>query len=260
MLACGGVPPAATTASSNPDPDGDGLVGAADHCPETPEDMDGFRDKDGCPEIDNDGDGVPDGDDKCPMKREDKDSFEDEDGCPDEDNDNDRIADAADHCPDEPEDDDGYQDEDGCPEAGSETVNPALALVNKELGIIDLRGNRIEFEPGTAKLTAESVMLLGAVANVIAREQLGVRIEVHVARSTRSTNKAAIARAGRADKKLSVKRGLALQKKLGEVREIRKFLIFGFDAVGSARPLSNFTPYDDVQNRVTIRTVEAPTN
>jgi len=98
------------------DPDHDGVVGAADQCPNEAEDKDGFQDEDGCPDPDNDGDGVPDAQDKCPGEAEDKDGFQDEDGCPDPDNDGDGIADAQDKCPNEAEDKDGFQDEDGCPD------------------------------------------------------------------------------------------------------------------------------------------------
>jgi OOP family OmpA-OmpF porin len=98
------------------DPDHDGIRGAADKCPNEPEDKDGFQDEDGCPDPDNDGDGIPDAQDKCPMEPEDKDGFQDADGCPDPDNDGDGIPDAQDKCPNEPEDKDGFQDEDGCPD------------------------------------------------------------------------------------------------------------------------------------------------
>ncbi|MEO7732780.1 MAG: OmpA family protein [Kofleriaceae bacterium] len=98
------------------DPDHDGIVGAADKCPNDAEDKDGFQDEDGCPDLDNDGDGIPDSVDKCPNEAEDKDGFQDDDGCPDPDNDGDGIPDAADKCPNEPEDKDGFQDEDGCPD------------------------------------------------------------------------------------------------------------------------------------------------
>ncbi|MEZ4399802.1 MAG: OmpA family protein [Kofleriaceae bacterium] len=100
----------------NEDPDGDGIVGDADQCPNEAEDMDGYQDEDGCPEADNDGDGVPDASDQCPMDAEDADGFKDDDGCPDPDNDGDGLADAADKCPNEAEDADGFQDEDGCPD------------------------------------------------------------------------------------------------------------------------------------------------
>jgi outer membrane protein OmpA-like peptidoglycan-associated protein len=98
------------------DPDGDGIAGAADHCPDVAEDKDGFQDEDGCPDPDNDRDGIPDLRDRCPDVAEDKDGFQDEDGCPDPDNDADGIPDAKDKCPNEAEDKDGFQDEDGCPD------------------------------------------------------------------------------------------------------------------------------------------------
>jgi OOP family OmpA-OmpF porin len=98
------------------DPDHDGIRGAADKCPNEPEDKDGFQDEDGCPDPDNDNDGIPDALDKCPNEPEDKDGFQDEDGCPDPDNDNDGVPDAQDKCPLEPETKNGYQDEDGCPD------------------------------------------------------------------------------------------------------------------------------------------------
>src|SRR5262249_1592521 len=54
-----------------------------DKCPDRPEDMDGFEDDDGCPDIDNDGDHVLDIADKCPLQPETLNGFEDDDGCPD---------------------------------------------------------------------------------------------------------------------------------------------------------------------------------
>ena len=98
------------------DPDHDGIIGAADKCPNDAEDKDGFQDDDGCPDPDNDGDGIADAADKCPNEPEDKDGFQDEDGCPDPDNDGDGVLDADDKCPTEPETKNGFQDEDGCPD------------------------------------------------------------------------------------------------------------------------------------------------
>ncbi len=66
-----------------PDLDGDGVPDALDACPRRPEDLDGFADSDGCPELDNDGDGVIDGLDSCQDKPETYNGFEDGDGCPD---------------------------------------------------------------------------------------------------------------------------------------------------------------------------------
>jgi outer membrane protein OmpA-like peptidoglycan-associated protein len=98
------------------DTDNDGVYDVVDQCPNDPEDIDGFQDSDGCPDLDNDGDGIPDAKDKCPNRGEDFDDFEDTDGCPDLDNDADGIPDARDQCPNEAEDKDGYQDDDGCPD------------------------------------------------------------------------------------------------------------------------------------------------
>jgi outer membrane protein OmpA-like peptidoglycan-associated protein len=101
---------------ANPDRDHDGIANDDDKCPDEPEDADGFKDDDGCPDLDNDMDGIADAKDKCPLEPEDKDGFQDDDGCPDPDNDGDGIADAADKCPLEAEDKDGFQDDDGCPD------------------------------------------------------------------------------------------------------------------------------------------------
>jgi OmpA-OmpF porin, OOP family len=101
------------------DRDGDGYKDDLDQCPDDPEDFDGFKDEDGCPEPDNDNDGILDVDDRCPNTPEDRDGDEDDDGCPegqDGDRDGDGILDSHDKCPDDPEDRDGFQDKDGCPE------------------------------------------------------------------------------------------------------------------------------------------------
>ena len=98
------------------DRDGDGVRDRHDRCPDEPEDPDGFRDEDGCPDRDNDADGIPDRQDGAPDQREDYDGFRDEDGVPDPDNDLDGIPDVRDLCPDEPEDFDGRHDDDGCPD------------------------------------------------------------------------------------------------------------------------------------------------
>jgi hypothetical protein len=84
-----------------PDRDADGIIDEFDECIDEPEDMDGFRDDDGCPEWDNDNDGVMDRRDGCPNKKEDLDGFDDEDGCPEYDNDGDLVLDVSDRCPNE---------------------------------------------------------------------------------------------------------------------------------------------------------------
>ncbi len=101
----------------DPDNDQDGIPDAKDKCPDQPEDQDGFEDGDGCPDPDNDKDGIPDVSDQCPNQAETKNGYKDDDGCPDEaDRDNDGVPDSRDKCPDEPEDTDGFQDTDGCPD------------------------------------------------------------------------------------------------------------------------------------------------
>jgi OmpA-OmpF porin, OOP family len=97
------------------DSDGDGVQNARDKCPLIPEDMDGYDDRDGCPDDDNDGDRRPDGEDKCPAEAEDLDGFDDDDGCPELDNDGDKIDDLADKCPNDAEDGKQPYPKDGCP-------------------------------------------------------------------------------------------------------------------------------------------------
>lgn len=101
------------------DNDGDTVPNSTDQCPERPEDFDGFKDFDGCPDDDNDDDAVPDSSDGCPNDAEDVDGFEDGDGCPDTDNDGDGFVDGSDLCPDQAEDINGYEDGDGCPDGGA---------------------------------------------------------------------------------------------------------------------------------------------
>jgi OOP family OmpA-OmpF porin len=103
----------------DPDNDNDGILDVDDRCPNVPEDHDGDEDEDGCPEGsdgDRDGDGILDSHDKCPDDPEDRDGFQDTDGCPDPDNDKDGILDKDDQCPNDPEDKDGFEDQDGCPD------------------------------------------------------------------------------------------------------------------------------------------------
>ncbi|MBN1306349.1 MAG: right-handed parallel beta-helix repeat-containing protein [Chitinispirillaceae bacterium] len=112
------------------DPDEDGVTGDNDRCPSIPEDIDGFKDEDGCPEFDNDEDGIFDAQDACPESPEDYDNFRDDDGCNDFDNDKDGIPDSIDICKGNPETVNGYKDDDGCPdeappEIGKSVPSPA---------------------------------------------------------------------------------------------------------------------------------------
>ena len=71
------------TAASAGDPDGDGIIGSADSCPNDAEDVDKFEDTDGCPDLDNDNDRIADAQDKCPDLPEVYNGADDDDGCPD---------------------------------------------------------------------------------------------------------------------------------------------------------------------------------
>jgi outer membrane protein OmpA-like peptidoglycan-associated protein len=103
------------------DRDHDGVPDSIDACPDDPEDKDGYKDNDGCPDPDNDGDTILDKDDKCPNQPEDFDQFEDDDGCPEVDNDKDGIADINDACPNDPEDHKPPKPNDGCPISKTDT-------------------------------------------------------------------------------------------------------------------------------------------
>jgi outer membrane protein OmpA-like peptidoglycan-associated protein len=108
-----GVPEEVITAVADPDPDGDGVLGAADACPQ-----EAGTTADGCPTGDTDKDGLADDVDKCPTDAETVNAYEDDDGCPDAvpDRDQDGLSDALDTCPDQPEDIDTFEDTDGCPD------------------------------------------------------------------------------------------------------------------------------------------------
>jgi large repetitive protein len=221
------------------DNDGDGLADTDDQCPDDPEDRDGFEDEDGCPERDNDGDGVIDAADRCPDQPEDRDGFEDEDGCPDDDNDGDGIPDAADRCPDEPETINGIEDEDGCPDVRG------VAGPEERADRIDLRGGAITFERGA--LSAASKQQLAQIAAIIKLRKLAIRVEVHVALGTRSTQVAVIANQRRRDKQLSQQRAKLIRDHL--VAQGVPAAQLQAVGLGSDRPLGS-NPADPSNERV----------
>ncbi len=107
---------------------------------------------------DRDGDGIPDDKDACPDRPEDIDGFEDADGCPDIDNDLDRVLDIADKCPNVPETYNGFEDEDGCPD----TVPPEVdALRGTIEGLIYAEGETVVRDsalPSIAKIAKTMTM------------------------------------------------------------------------------------------------------
>ncbi len=140
------------------DNDMDGVPDQIDKAPNEPEDRDGFQDEDGVPDLDNDNDGILDVNDKAPNQAEDKDGYMDDDGAPDPDNDGDGILDADDQCPDKAETVNGYEDNDGCPD-----TKPEVA-VEKGHAIV-LEG--VTFATGSAKLTENSKTILGKVVRTM---------------------------------------------------------------------------------------------
>jgi outer membrane protein OmpA-like peptidoglycan-associated protein len=133
-------------------------------------------------EPDRDGDGIEEALDKCPADPEDLDGFEDADGCPDMDNDADGVLDDKDLCPTSPEYVDGFQDDDGCPEGPPRPVgivgaSAALALLGATS--IELK-QPLAFETGRATLRAESHIVLNAVADILVHNPLlRISIEGH---------------------------------------------------------------------------------
>jgi hypothetical protein len=117
--------------------DNDGFTDDGDQCPFQVEDMDGYQDDDGCPEVgscdDLDEDGVCDDVDNCNGAKNPTQSDLDNDGkgdfC-DEDIDGDGINNAADDCSFEAEDFDGIEDEDGCPE-DAENNAPHMSITGE---------------------------------------------------------------------------------------------------------------------------------
>lgn len=247
------------------DQDGDGVLDEQDQCPGEPEDMDGFQDDDGCPDLDNDGDGIldssdrcplaygsledggcpkveatdgdgdgiPDDQDKCPYQPEDMDGFEDEDGCPDIDNDKDGlldaadkcpneagpptlygcpnldqdgdgVPDAADKCPNEPEDKDGFEDDDGCPDIDNDKDGfpDTLDKCPDEAGIPELSGcpdkdtdgdgivDRLDACPDVAGVAAEKGCAKAYKTIVVKKDKIEIKEQINFATgSARITGK-----------------------------------------------------------------------
>jgi outer membrane protein OmpA-like peptidoglycan-associated protein len=170
------------------DSDRDGVYNGLDECADT---LWGARvDSKGCG-IDSDGDGVFDGLDRCPDTP--PDTSVDGRGCP-LDSDGDGVDDLVDSCPDTPTgtpvdargcptltdaDGDGVTDDrDACPgtPAGSR-VDARGCVVLFETGQRSLVLENVQFETGSARLTASSSGILDAVAASLA-EWPDVRIEI----------------------------------------------------------------------------------
>lgn len=147
------------------DRDGDGVPDRVDLCPDVPEDVDGYVDRDGCVDDDNDSDGVPDSADGCPGDPEDVDGFSDADGCPDPDNDEDGVLDGDDACPDTP----GAREARGC----AASQYPGIELTDSEIRL----DSPIVFEPGTGLIRSVSFPILDTIARLL-QDQPAIRLEV----------------------------------------------------------------------------------
>lgn len=191
--------PTATTATvaTRADTDRDGVADPDDICVSDPEDLDGFKDADGCPDLDDDNDGVRDTADRCPREPEDRDGFEDADGCLDIDNDRDGVADAQDACPaepgpppsgcavrdrdrdgvddakdqcaDQPETVNGYNDTDGCPD-----TKPQRVEVTADQIVIR---QKVNFATGKATILPDSFSVLDDVA-IAMKDNAQLRVEI----------------------------------------------------------------------------------
>lgn len=123
---------------------------------------------------DRDHDGVSDDEDACPDVPEDRDGDRDWDGCPEEDPDadHDGVPDSQDLCPNAKETINGIADDDGCPDSG----DPRVIYDNGQFTVLDT----IRFETGRADLKPESHSLLDQVAMMIkANPDVKVRVEGH---------------------------------------------------------------------------------
>ncbi|WP_437878227.1 OmpA family protein [Sorangium sp. So ce513] len=119
--------------AEDPDPDADGIAGAADACPYAHGPASADARRNGCPVEDRDEDGVADADDQCPD--EPAGSAEDpaRRGCP-ADQDGDGLPDALDACPTEKGDAAGGATRPGCPtdSAGNARYNETISTARAE--------------------------------------------------------------------------------------------------------------------------------
>ncbi len=119
-----------------PDKDKDGITDKEDKCVDKAEDVDSYKDADGCPDPDNDGDGLTDERDKCRDQAEDTDGHADSDGCPDPDNDGDGLTDGDDDCPF----DGGPEATGGCPDRDGDKVADRDDACPTDAGTVNAKG------------------------------------------------------------------------------------------------------------------------
>jgi outer membrane protein OmpA-like peptidoglycan-associated protein len=108
---------------------------------------------------DRDADGIPDVDDACALVPEDMDGFEDDDGCPDLDNDDDGVVDARDQCPHEAEVVNGVDDTDGCPDKTLAQVQSGRIDTEYDIGF---KGRSAILLPASKQVLADVARVLSA--------------------------------------------------------------------------------------------------
>jgi outer membrane protein OmpA-like peptidoglycan-associated protein len=130
---------------------------------------------------DRDGDGVKDDVDSCPDVPEDRDGFRDEDGCPDPDNDDDHFLDKDDRCPNEPETPNGFVDDDGCPDTAPV---PPPQEHEKEKEVVTFEDNvgiflePIQFEYDSPNIKKESLPIVDGAAKILNAHPEFVLVEI----------------------------------------------------------------------------------
>jgi outer membrane protein OmpA-like peptidoglycan-associated protein len=122
--------------------------------------------------VDTDGDTVDDAQDGCVDVAEDIDGYQDQDGCPDLDNDSDGFPDANDVCVDSPETRNGYQDDDGCPDEPPVVAAPPGAEVAEELP------QQVLFRIATDRVSPDYHQEIMSVCRLLTEERPDVRIRV----------------------------------------------------------------------------------
>lgn len=150
------------------DQDGDEVIDREDQCPAVPQGATPDPGRRGCPQGDRDRDGVTDTDDVCPTTHAGPNPDPARAGCPLPDRDTDSVPDEPDACPDLP---------------GAPSLDPSR---NGCPGLVRVVGGQITinqpifFEHGSNEIRAESLPVLGAVADALsALSVLRVRIEGH---------------------------------------------------------------------------------
>jgi len=161
------------------DADDDGILDKIDACPTQAEDLDGFKDSDGCPELDNDGDGIADLQDRAPLESEDKDGFEDSDGVPDPDNDGDGIADGQDRCPNAAETVNGFEDSDGCDDVVPvvEKVIEVVPVKTEVKAVAAIHSQMITFQAEKSTLANSGIPTLNQLIDTL-KTYPNVRVEI----------------------------------------------------------------------------------